>query len=83
MDTTERQQIEARLQGPQEYLRSRNPVNIYDLGWLQAGGWWWTHSHITMTLTAPNCPMAISLLKRFSQVSQIPGYKKSRSETNV
>jgi FeS assembly SUF system protein len=65
MDTAERQEIETRLTG---VLRSifdpEIPVNIYDLGLIYKVEVDDEHTaHITMTLTAPNCPMADQLIE--------------------
>ena len=65
MDTTERQQIEARLVGVLKSIFDPEiPVNIYDLGMIYKLEVDDEHTaHITMTLTAPNCPMADQLIE--------------------
>ena len=79
MDTTQRQQIEARVA---EVLRSiydpEIPVNIYDLGLIYKLEVDDEHTaHIIMTLTAPNCPMADQLIEEVqSGITNIPGIKK-------
>ena len=60
MDAAEKLEIETRIG---EVLRTiydpEIPVNIYDLGLIYDIGLDDDHiAHITMTLTAPNCPMA-------------------------
>jgi len=65
MDATERQETESRLVGVlKSVFDPEIPVNIYDLGLIynievddeQT-------AHITMTLTAPSCPMADQLIE--------------------
>jgi len=65
MDFSERLEIETRLIGVLKSIYDPEiPVNIYDLGLIynieiddeQV-------AHITMTLTAPNCPMAEELIE--------------------
>jgi FeS assembly SUF system protein len=65
MDPTEQLEIETRII---EVLKSifdpEIPVNIYDLGLIYEINIDDEHIvHITMTLTAPNCPMAEELLE--------------------
>jgi FeS assembly SUF system protein len=65
MDATEQLEIETRIG---TVLRSiydpEIPVNIYDLGLIYEINLDDEHvAHITMTLTAPNCPMAEELLE--------------------
>ena len=65
MDPTEELEIETRIG---EVLKSiydpEIPVNIYDLGLIYEINVDNEHvAHITMTLTAPNCPMAEDLLE--------------------
>lgn len=65
MDPTEQLEIETRIG---EVLKSiydpEIPVNIYDLGLIYEINLDDDHvAHITMTLTAPNCPMADDLLE--------------------
>jgi FeS assembly SUF system protein len=65
MDATEQLEIETRIG---TVLRSiydpEIPVNIYDLGLIYEINIDDEHvAHITMTLTAPNCPMAEELLE--------------------
>ena len=65
MDSTEKLEIETRIG---EVLRSifdpEIPVNIYDLGLIYEIDLDDEHiAHITMTLTAPNCPMAEELIE--------------------
>lgn len=65
MDPTEQLEIETRIV---DVLRSifdpEIPVNIYDLGLIYEINLDEEHvAHITMTLTAPNCPMVEELLE--------------------
>jgi metal-sulfur cluster biosynthetic enzyme len=65
MDPSEELEIETRIG---EVLKSiydpEIPVNIYDLGLIYEINVDDDHvAHITMTLTAPNCPMAEDLLE--------------------
>lgn len=78
MDPDEQLEIESRISG---VLRSiydpEIPVNIYDLGLIYEiyidGDY---VAHITMTLTAPNCPMVDELLEEIKyKVSGIKGVK--------
>lgn len=65
MDATEQLEIETRIIGVLKSIFDPEiPVNIYDLGLIynlnidQE-----SIAHITMTLTAPNCPMAEELIE--------------------
>ena len=65
MDPTEQLEIETRIG---EVLKSiydpEIPVNIYDLGLIYEINVDDEHvAHITMTMTAPNCPMAEELVE--------------------
>jgi len=65
MDSTEQLEIETRIV---DVLKSifdpEIPVNIYDLGLIYEIRLDDEHiAHITMTLTAPNCPMAEELVE--------------------
>jgi FeS assembly SUF system protein len=65
MDSAEQLEIETRIV---EVLKSifdpEIPVNIYDLGLIYEINLDNDHvAHITMTLTAPNCPMAEELVE--------------------
>jgi FeS assembly SUF system protein len=65
MDSTEQLEIETRIV---DVLKSifdpEIPVNIYDLGLIYEVRLDEEHvAHITMTLTAPNCPMAEELVE--------------------
>ncbi len=65
MDSTEQLEIETRIV---DVLKSifdpEIPVNIYDLGLIYEVRLDDDHiAHITMTLTAPNCPMAEDLVE--------------------
>ena len=65
MDSAEQLEIETRIV---EVLKSifdpEIPVNIYDLGLIYEISLDDEHiAHITMTLTAPNCPMAEDLVE--------------------
>jgi FeS assembly SUF system protein len=78
MDLTEKQETESRIVGILRHIFDPEiPVNIYDLGLIyeitldddQV-------AHITMTLTAPNCPMAEDLLEEVKyKVSGTRGVK--------
>ena len=78
MDPTEQLEIETRIG---EVLKSiydpEIPVNIYDLGLIYEINIDDEHiAHITMTLTAPNCPMADDLLEEVKyKVGGIKGVK--------
>jgi FeS assembly SUF system protein len=79
MDPTEQLEIETRIG---EVLKSiydpEIPVNIYDLGLIYEINVDDGHiAHITMTLTAPNCPMAEDLLEEVKyKVGGIKGVKE-------
>lgn len=78
MDLTEKQETESRIVGVLKLIFDPEiPVNIYDLGLIyevildedQI-------AHVTMTLTAPNCPMAEDLIEEVKyKVSGIRGVK--------
>jgi FeS assembly SUF system protein len=78
MDPTEQLEIET---GIGEVLKTifdpEIPVNIYDLGLIYEINVDDEHvAHITMTLTAPNCPMAEELLEEVKyKVAGIKGVK--------
>ena len=80
MDPSEELEIETRIG---EVLKSiydpEIPVNIYDLGLIYEINVDDEHvAHITMTLTAPNCPMAEDLLEEFKyKVAGTKGVKDS------
>ena len=65
MDPTEQLEIETRIAGVLKSIYDPEiPVNIYDLGLIYNVEVDDEHvAHITMTLTAPNCPMADSLIE--------------------
>ena len=65
MDPTEQLEIETRIIGVLKSIFDPEiPVNIYDLGLIYEINIDDEHVvHITMTLTAPNCPMAEELLE--------------------
>lgn len=56
------------------------PVNIYDLGLIyQVNVDYQNNVEIVMTLTAPNCPMADSLLIEVNErVGEIPGVTEAK-----
>lgn len=80
MDASEKLEIETRLVGVLKSIFDPEiPVNIYDLGLIysidvdddQV-------AHITMTLTAPNCPMAEELIEEVKyKVSGTKGIKET------
>ena len=80
MDPAEKLEIETRLVGVLKSIFDPEiPVNIYDLGLIynidvdddQV-------AHITMTLTAPNCPMAEELVEEVKyKVSGTKGVKET------
>jgi FeS assembly SUF system protein len=78
MDPTEQLEIETRVG---EALKSiydpEIPVNIYDLGLIYEINIDDDHiAHITMTLTAPNCPLAEELLEEVKyKVAGVKGIK--------
>jgi FeS assembly SUF system protein len=78
MDPTEQLDIETRIG---EVLKTiydpEIPVNIYDLGLIYEINIDDEHvAHITMTLTAPNCPMIDELLEEIKyKVAGIKGVK--------
>jgi len=65
MDPVERLEIETRIAGVLKSIYDPEiPVNIYDLGLIYNIDLGDDHiAHITMTLTAPNCPMAEDLIE--------------------
>lgn len=65
MDPTEQLEIETRIAGVLKSIYDPEiPVNIYDLGLIYNIEIDDDHiAHITMTLTAPNCPMAEDLIE--------------------
>jgi FeS assembly SUF system protein len=65
MDLSEKLEIESRIGGVLKSIYDPEiPVNIYDLGLVYEINVDDDHiAHITMTLTAPNCPMAEELLE--------------------
>jgi FeS assembly SUF system protein len=65
MDPTEQLEIETRISGVLKSIYDPEiPVNIYDLGLIYNIELDDDHiAHITMTLTAPNCPMAEDLIE--------------------
>ena len=65
MDPTEQLEIETRIVGVLKSIYDPEiPVNIYDLGLIYNIELDDDHVvHITMTLTAPNCPMAEDLVE--------------------
>jgi FeS assembly SUF system protein len=65
MDASEQLEIETRLVGVLKSIFDPEiPVNIYDLGLIYNISIDDDHiAHITMTLTAPNCPMAEQLIE--------------------
>ena len=65
MGPTEQLEIETRIAGVLKSIYDPEiPVNIYDLGLIYNIDLDDDHiAHITMTLTAPNCPMAEDLIE--------------------
>ena len=65
MDPNEQQEIETRIGTVLKSIFDPEiPVNIYDLGLIYEINVDEEHiAHITMTLTAPNCPMAEELIE--------------------
>jgi FeS assembly SUF system protein len=65
MDASEQLEIESRIAGVLKSIYDPEiPVNIYDLGLIYDITVDDSHiAHITMTLTAPNCPMAEDLIE--------------------
>jgi FeS assembly SUF system protein len=65
MDPTEQLEIETRIAGVLKSIYDPEiPVNIYDLGLIYNINLDDDYiAHITMTLTAPNCPMAEDLIE--------------------
>jgi FeS assembly SUF system protein len=78
MDAKEKLEIEKRLLGVLKSIFDPEiPVNIYDLGMIYNIDVDDNHiAHITMTLTAPNCPMADDLVEEVKyKVAGIKGVK--------
>ncbi|MCU0409364.1 MAG: iron-sulfur cluster assembly protein [Bacteroidales bacterium] len=65
MDLSEKLEIESRIGGVLKSIYDPEiPVNIYDLGLIYEINVDDDYvAHVTMTLTAPNCPMAEELLE--------------------
>ena len=65
MDSAEQLEIETRIAGVLKSIYDPEiPVNIYDLGLIYNINLDDDYiAHITMTLTAPNCPMAEDLIE--------------------
>ncbi len=79
MDPEELLEIESRIAGVLRNIYDPEiPVNIYDLGLIYEVRVDDDHvAHITMTLTAPNCPMADDLIEEVRyKVSGIRGVKE-------
>lgn len=78
MDPSEQLEIETRISGVLKSIYDPEiPVNIYDLGLIYNIELDDNHEvHITMTLTAPNCPMAEDLIEEVKyKVAGIRGVK--------
>ena len=78
MDPNEQLEIETRISGVLKSIYDPEiPVNIYDLGLIYEIYIDGDHvAHITMTLTAPNCPMVDELIEEIKyKVSGIKGVK--------
>jgi FeS assembly SUF system protein len=78
MDSAEKLEIETRITGVLKSIFDPEiPVNIYDLGLIYEINVTDEHiAHITMTLTAPNCPMAEDLIEEVKyKVSGTRGVK--------
>lgn len=78
MDPSEQLEIETRIAGVLKSIFDPEiPVNIYDLGLIYNVEIDDDHvAHITMTLTAPNCPIADSLIEEVKyKVSGTRGVK--------
>jgi len=79
MESTEKNEIELRIAGVLKSVYDPEiPVNIYDLGLIYKIEVDDDHvAHITMTLTAPGCPIAGDILEEVKyKVSKIRGVKK-------
>jgi FeS assembly SUF system protein len=79
MDPTEQLEIETSIAGVLKSIFDPEiPVNIYDLGLIYEINVDDEHvAHITMTLTAPNCPMAEELIEEVKyKVGGIRGVKE-------
>ena len=78
MELTEKLEIESRITGVLKSIFDPEiPVNIYDLGLIyEINLTDDSIAHITMTLTAPNCPMAEELVEEVKyKVSGTKGVK--------
>jgi FeS assembly SUF system protein len=78
MDAAEQLEIETRIVGVLKLIYDPEiPVNIYDLGLIYNVSVDDDYiAHITMTLTAPNCPMAEELVEEVKyKVAGIRGVK--------
>lgn len=79
MDITEQLEIETRITGVLKSIFDPEiPVNIYDLGLIYDISIDDDHiAHITMTLTAPSCPMAEELFEEVKyKVGGLKGVKE-------
>lgn len=79
MDAAEQLEIETRIVGVLKLIYDPEiPVNIYDLGLIYNISVDDDNvAHITMTLTAPNCPMAEELVEEVKyKVAGIKGVKE-------
>ncbi len=79
MDAAEQLEIETRIVGVLKQIYDPEiPVNIYDLGLIYNANIDDDYiAHITMTLTAPNCPMAEELVEEVKyKVAGIKGVKE-------
>jgi FeS assembly SUF system protein len=80
MDAAEKLEIETRIVGVLKRIFDPEiPVNIYDLGLIYSIDVDDDHiAHITMTLTAPNCPMAEELIEEVKyKISGTKGVKET------
>jgi FeS assembly SUF system protein len=78
MELTEKLEIESRITGVLKSIFDPEiPVNIYDLGLIyEINVTDDSIAHITMTLTAPNCPMAEELVEEVKyKISGTKGVK--------
>lgn len=79
MDLSEKLEIETRIVGVLKSIFDPEiPVNIYDLGLIYEINVNDDHvAHVTMTLTAPNCPLAEELIEEVKyKVSGTRGVKE-------
>ncbi|HEX2977190.1 MAG TPA: iron-sulfur cluster assembly protein [Bacteroidales bacterium] len=79
MDLSEKLEIETRIVGVLKSIFDPEiPVNIYDLGLIYEINVNDDHvAHVTMTLTAPNCPLAEELIEEVKyKVSGTRGIKE-------